>query len=837
MMRRVSPLRLLAALLLALLVASPLAAQLATLNYTVWGRVAARAEDSVAAARASDLTLSQLRGEIATWRSQFAAAQNADQARIETLKGQISALGPVPEAGAVEAPEIAQRRAELNDQLARLQAPGLAAVEAWSRADGIIREIDSILRLRQADALLKLSPTPLNPANWPAAYVAVSGAVRAVGGEIRDRAEAPGGLAQIKTNAPVIAFYLLIAGALLWRGRGWMEALSQRLVRLTSLRGRQVVAAVVSLGQILLPMAGVLLLVAALTATGLFGTRGTALLAELPFAGLTILTAWWLGGRIFPRDEASDAAIALMAERRAEGRFLVAMTGLLLAAQGLIQASIVPFAGMALAVGMLRGNMPMVVPPQTTDAAAAVIQAPMIALAALLLFRIGLLLRRQPRTSEPVAPDASARMRLTRLVGNTSIAVALVAPLLAAVGYVSAANALIWPALLSLGLVALLMVVQGFAADLYALAMRSDNAARDALVPVLIGFVLALAAVPLLALIWGMRPAELSELWTSFRAGISFGGVRISPTAFLTFVVVFAAGYALTRLLQSALKTSVMPKTRLDKGAQNAIASGLGYFGIFLASLLAITSAGIDLSSLAIVAGALSVGIGFGLQNIVSNFVSGIILLIERPISEGDWIEVGGNQGIVRSISVRSTRIETFDRTDVIIPNADFVSGQVTNWTRFNLTGRVIVKVSVAYGSDTRKVEALLAEIAHNHPMVMLNPEPRVFLVGFGTDGIDFEIRAILSDVNFKLATASDMHHEIAAAFAREKIEIPFPQRDLWLRNPEALRPATPRRAAPMPGKPDLGEGFVHLASETEDAPHAAPAPANNNPAEDEDDG
>ncbi|PKP67797.1 MAG: DUF3772 domain-containing protein, partial [Alphaproteobacteria bacterium HGW-Alphaproteobacteria-5] len=601
---RAAPLRLLAALLLVLGLALPLAAQEAAPNFTVWNRIAARAEESVAAARVSDLTLSQLRAEVVRWRSQFLAAQNTDQARIETLKAQISALGPLPEAGAVEAPEIVRRRAELSDQLAHLQAPGLAAVEAYSRADGIIREIDSILRVRQADALLKLSPTPLNPANWAAAFVAVSGAVQAVGGETISRAESPGGLAELKNKAPVIVLYLLVAAMLLWRGRDWIDALARRLVRLTSLRGRQVVSTLVSLGQIVLPMAGVLLLVAALTATGLFGPRGTALLAELPFAGLTLLAAWWLGGRFFPRGDVEEAPLALLAERRAEGRFLVTMTGLLLAAQGIIQASIVPFAGMALAVGMLRGNVPMVVPPETTDAAAAVIQAPLIGLAALLLFRIGQLLRRHVRAIQASGPDTSTRARMMHLAGNASLAVALAAPALAAVGYVSAANALIWPALLSLGLIALLMVVQGFAADLYVLAMRSDNSARDALVPVLIGFALSLLAIPLLALIWGMRPAELSELWTSFRAGVSLGGARISPTAFLTFGAVFGLGYALTRLLQSALKTTVMPKTRIDKGAQNAITSGLGYVGIFLAALLAITSAGIDLSSLAIVAGA-----------------------------------------------------------------------------------------------------------------------------------------------------------------------------------------------------------------------------------------
>jgi len=773
-----------------------------TPDFDQWDRFAASVESAVEAGDTENQTLEQLREDLTEWRETFLGAQNANSGSIATVQRQLDALGPAPEDGG-ESPEIALEREQLNARLTELQAPGRRAELAYSRADGLIRSIDQTIRDRQTEALLQVGPSPVNPVHWPGALSALFSVGTSLVSEARSSFSEAMQRGTIGDNLPVTLPLFVLGLVLMARGRRWSRGLSRRILRDRESAGRWIAGFLVSLGSFALPYLGLVALSVVLVISGLAGEQGQQLLQEFVRAALIFLVARWLATRVFPAEDTRSPILDLGVDERLRGRWYGAALGLVIAALNLGNGMREIF--------------------KWSEAAGNVILFPVMVIASLLLWRLGRLLATHAQNEDDTAAGEEApNSRLAGIMTRAITILAVVVPVLAAAGYFTLAKFLLFPSLLSLMLIAGLMVLQRVVVELYALLTGNVAGAAESLIPVMVGFVLVLLSLPLFALIWGARVADLTELWTRFVEGVSIGGTRISPTIFLTLAVVFALGYLVTRLTQGALKNSILPKTRIDPGGRNAIVAGVGYVGIFLAAIIAITSAGIDLSSLAIVAGALSVGIGFGLQNIVSNFVSGIILLIERPISEGDWIEVGGQHGYVRDISVRSTRIETFDRTDVIVPNADFVSGTVTNYTRGNTVGRAIVPVGVSYGTDTRKVEAILQEIAEAHPMVLANPKPYVVFQGFGDSSMDFEIRAILRDVNFVLNVRSDMNHEIARRFAEEGIEIPFPQQDLWLRNPETLTGAgsatqEPRKASTADTTPHLSARDVEATVRDDD--------------------
>ena len=249
-------------------------------------------------------------------------------------------------------------------------------------------------------------------------------------------------------------------------------------------------------------------------------------------------------------------------------------------------------------------------------------------------------------------------------------------------------------------------------------------------------------------------------------------------------------GLVLTRLIVQWLDTRLLRRTRFDRGIRDSIKTAANYAGIIIAFILAATYAGIDFTNLAIVAGALGVGIGFGLQSIVNNFVSGLILLAERPIRVGDWIVVGAEQGTVREINVRATEIETFDRSTVIIPNSTLITGTVKNWTHSDKMGRLSIPVGVTYNCDPEQVQALLLECAADHTMVLRAPEPYVYFKDFGASSLDFELRCYIIDVDNLLTVSSDLRYAIFKSLKEAGIEIPFPQRDVNFKDMDRLEQA-----------------------------------------------
>jgi small-conductance mechanosensitive channel len=294
--------------------------------------------------------------------------------------------------------------------------------------------------------------------------------------------------------------------------------------------------------------------------------------------------------------------------------------------------------------------------------------------------------------------------------------------------------------------------------------------------------VLLFVGLPLIVLQWAVTWIDLKSWLTTAFFGFRLGDVTISLSTILVAIGMLVAGLIITRLVVHWLDQRFLGRTRLDRGVRNSIKTTAGYAGIILAGLLAVSYVGVDFTNVAIVAGALSVGIGFGLQSIINNFVSGLILLAERPIRVGDWISVAGEDGYVTRINVRSTEIETFDRSTVIVPNSDFIAGTVKNWTS-NQMGRVRVAVGVSYDADPDQVRDILLECATDHPEIRHHPEPYVVFMDFGASSLDFEIRCFIMDVENMLTVASDLRFRIFKALAAANIEIPFPQRDIHLKD------------------------------------------------------
>ena len=263
------------------------------------------------------------------------------------------------------------------------------------------------------------------------------------------------------------------------------------------------------------------------------------------------------------------------------------------------------------------------------------------------------------------------------------------------------------------------------------------------------------------------------------------GQTWVSLASMAQFVIVVGLVMVLARVVRRLLRTRLLARSKLEPGVQDAIARIAGYMVVVLGCVVGLETIGVDLRSLTVIAGALSVGIGFGLQTIISNFVSGLIILAERPIQVGDRVEIAGAVGQVVRIGARATHILTNDNVMIICPNTEFVTNRVTNWTHIDPRVRFRIPVGVSYHSDPVLVRQLLLEVAAGNSHVLKDPVPTVVFQQFGDSALTFELRIWSADMAARPGTLeSEINFAIWDKFKQHGIEIPFPQRDLHLKEP-----------------------------------------------------
>ncbi len=272
---------------------------------------------------------------------------------------------------------------------------------------------------------------------------------------------------------------------------------------------------------------------------------------------------------------------------------------------------------------------------------------------------------------------------------------------------------------------------------------------------------------------------------------ISFGEIEITPAILLTATLIILIAYGISRFLQRLLRRSVFEQIQINKGSQSAICRLLHIVIMCIGVFIAIEYTGINLTTLAAVGAVLLVGIGLGLQTITHNFISGLIMLFERPVQEGDFVEVDGVQGRVQAVNAYSTKVDTLDNVTIIVPNSKFLSENVTNWSFEESKVRIHASVSVSYGADVELVAETLLEVGRAHPEVLSDPEPQMQFLGFGDSSLNFDLLVWIEDPPRQLFVISDLNFAIVQAFRERDITIPFPQRDLHVRSAVPMSVAT----------------------------------------------
>ena len=286
-----------------------------------------------------------------------------------------------------------------------------------------------------------------------------------------------------------------------------------------------------------------------------------------------------------------------------------------------------------------------------------------------------------------------------------------------------------------------------------------------------------------------MENAQLEDVWQLLEQIFHFqlfnvGGTSITVASIAIFFILFTVLIILSNYISKLLASKVLSRLRVDAGLAYTFKRVTMYILVALSGIISFQFIGLDLGGLAVIFGLLSVGIGFGLQNLTANFIAGLVLLFERPIKIGDKVTVGDTLGDVIAINMRSTTIRSIQNISIIVPNSQFVSEQVINWSHRDPTVRLDLDIGVSYGSDLDTVLQSLREVAAENPDVLDNPAPEVMHFGFGDSAWNMQLRVWIRDPNEQFRIRSDINCAVVRKFRDRGVEIPFPQRDLHIRSP-----------------------------------------------------
>ncbi len=716
--------------------------------------------------------LEAIRARIAEQREAALAASRSQPFEVTILQGKLRLLGAVPEGG--ETDFAASRRNALETELYEAEAPRRAYEDAYLRSAATVAELDEQINQLQFSKLVQRAPSPL----WPSAWVAFANqssqkaSAYFVSNAGSDASDNDGPNSLYLSAALIVALVGILVATL---GRGAVVARVNRSIESADNKRRVAWLAVAKdLSGFVLVLLGIAVIAAgSLIASIIYGGVDWPL-AVLIF-GLPLLLSHWFAKTVFSPGSPKLQMVKLDAGGAQKAVWLGTLIGFALGFESVVEA--------------IEDSSPY------SNGAQSIAPFFAITLVATALFLLGRALERsRPFEQEPegdAVPDnddlfVSQRIDWPRLAAKAMKASAVVAFVTGVVGYVALARWIIFPLIETLAVVAILAVIYlRLNALLSVVAERQyEEQAHNVLPAIRFGLILlfALAATPLIAYFWGIRTAELGDLLVLLRDGVTIGGSTISLGTVAVFFGVFILGYILTRWVQRLLNTAFLNRMEMDQGTRSAIITATGYVGIMLAFVAAVGAAGIDLSNLALVFGALSVGIGFGLQSIVANFVSGIIMLIERPIKEGDSIVVNGYAGIVAKISVRATRIQSFDHDDVIIPNSELISGTVRNRTLTDRMTRIECAVGIAYDADINAAFDIINEIARNHERTVEDPAPFVMLEQLGDSALMLRLYCFIDEVGKAGTTKSEMYVQIVRKFAEHGISIPYPQQEITLK-------------------------------------------------------